>query len=126
MELENVYSSSLQVDVHSKGKENLKLALNLAFGNNRFAEGFITEESESITLYWHLDKTKNVNPFPLRLTADECAELVFKWLEQKAAYRPKPDTDGSCSKGWYLSNDKAVGWSYIICKISPEWMIHGK
>lgn len=89
------------------------------------------EKSESgvnsLILYWSADR--GAQPLPFSLDRTGAADFIKNWLRE-IPYPPKPDIDGSSSKGFRIFTDRLWGFAgnshYGIIVVQPHWAMHGK
>lgn len=69
-----------------------------------------------------------VQKLPYPMSGKALTEFAWHWLES-ADFGPKPNIDGSCTKGWRVYNE---GWGrvgdshYSFVAVQPQWAMHGK
>jgi hypothetical protein len=123
---------NFHLDVTAHGEEALTLALALALMAEASAVCWGVSPKGDLVLFWSNPEgdLRWAHPFPSKITKpDALALFVMGWLEE-ATYPPRPDIDGSTSKGFRVYNDdwgcvNGCG-SYAFVAIKPEWVLHGK
>ena len=118
-------------DVSSDTMEQLDLALGLVFPWNRKGASFYrageTDDGFAWLELWPYKTESNTDvlplPFPLD-SRDKMFGFVRDWLSS-AKRGLEFDTDGSCNKGWRLSQNHSC-WEPYIVKVEATWIIYGK
>lgn len=120
---------NFRLDITSRGKENLKLALRLT--QRGMVTGYSLGEAsvagrKRLVLYWA--PSERAIPFPCALTIEQAAEIAAAWLDS-SDYGSEPQHDGSNSKGFrlYCEAWAQIGddWS-AFAAVEPAWALHGK
>jgi hypothetical protein len=118
--------NNFEVVVEARSSQALGMALDLVMlSHSRFVAWRITTPPV-LELYWSKPPHTPVQDFMAPLTAQGVLPNVLQWLESVEPTKPKPDIDGSVSKGFRLTSDCKEGWSYVACRIMPIWALHGK
>ena len=119
-------------DITNEGVERLGLAMTIAFSTRSKATHYCDHPKHGLVLLWYEDKSVDGHPvqkLPFPLSSPEMAtQFAWSWL-QSATYGEKPDTDGSCGKGWRVHSGwwKESYWSpSAIIVVQPEWSVYGK
>lgn len=122
---------NFRIDVTCRHKENLLLAMKLAFSQHSFAEGYRIDESKKLLIfYWYIpnDKTPHVNKLPFKMKYDMATDFALSWLAEQD-YGRQPDHDGDNEKGWRVYNE---AWGHVendscaFLAITPTWAMYGK
>jgi len=121
---------------HLKDRCLLTEAMCLVFADNHYATHYFAKKGLSnnvrghiellsparLTFFWH--EADEAVALPFKLDAVGAADWAKRWLVE-AEYGPRPDHDGSNSKGWRVFN-QPMQMTYVICSIEPAWAMHGK
>jgi len=126
--------NNFEVVVEARSSQALGMALDLVMlSHNRFVAWRVYRVTKPpvLELYWSkpphtANEMAPVQDFMAPLTAQGVLPNVLQWLESVEPTEPKPDIDGSVSKGFRLTSDCKEGWSYVACRIMPVWALHGK
>lgn len=86
-------------------------------------------ESKYLVLEWKSSGSRSQRlPFELKSTK-VIAEFIKGWLET-VQYPEKPDIDGDCTKGFFITTGNIWGFSfnsrYSLFSVAPDWQWHGK
>lgn len=123
-------------NVNGSGKALLQQALSLAFkqwSDKATATSYFIDKTKGLVLLWYTEK--NSIPFPSPLTSDEATEVIWSWLQSKAAkevecvdWDANHDHDGSNGDGWrvYCEGWGHVKSHYAIVAVKPAFMWYGK
>lgn len=120
-------------NVNGTGIEKLKKTLSLAAGDRTFF-GYKFNEKLGLILYSY-ESGKEIIKFPAKISADQCAELVFNWLQSEESKKvpttgwdADADHDGSNELGWRVYTEDwghaAGDWNCVIVK--PAYLWYGK
>jgi hypothetical protein len=118
-------SDSFRFDLHCTP---IGPSLDIAFHSNKKATHY-RKDPDQLVLAWTDPKDEEYKEFPLPLTREEAENFIKRWLTEEAEYGPEEDTDGHCSKSWYIYNE---AWGHVDDKwqcfvaIEPEWAVYGK
>lgn len=130
-------------NVNGKGEYWLLEALKLAFAQkagfyNRdkpyTCNGFMFDQKKGLILLW--TDCNGSSKFPVPLTAEAVAPIVWQWLQSEEAklveldgWDKDADHDGSNSYGWRVYCEDwghvANKWQAIVA-VTPAYMWHGK
>jgi len=112
--------------VNGYSVERLQTAMALSDGFP--AKGYAIDKELNRIVLFQYDHDSCV-AFPAPLEADQCAKLVFAWLEG-ATYPSQPDHDGDNEKGWLCHTE---AWGHVepfgytaFLAVEPHWIQHGK
>lgn len=128
-------------NVNGRGLEMLHATLALAFWQEGWDErhataiGWKVDPKHGLVLLWHADSS-NAKLFPVPLTADRVADMVFAWLSSDEAknipcegWDANVDHDGDNEPGWrvYVEDWGHIGNDhYAICAVKPAYNWLGK
>lgn len=119
--------------------EVLKLALKIGqYGTTYTVAGWKITPQHGLILYRHTtDSCKDVNKFPVQMTAEEVCPMVLAYLRNDETWKNTKfegwdvdeQHDGHNKRGWRVYCEDwgrvADGWSSVIA-IRPAWMWFGK
>jgi len=139
---------NFKIDVVSKGKETLKLALDIALHHEVHVTHYVVIEHKidvnewdkqdkkrtTLVLFWSNDESfkPKPSPLPFKMKGEALMSFVWSWLEdtfENDALGNEPDHDGSNSKGWRIFNETwghVAGSHYGVVGVQPVWAMHGK
>jgi len=127
-----IAADNFELRVLSNAEAHYKEGLRICFDAHRKATSFKADE-HGLTLYWS-ESAGEALPYPMDY--DTAVEFVAGWMRTDEASElrgPKPDLDGSCTRGFLLTNTSkrgGGGWSgdrfYEIATIKPVWVEHHK
>ena len=123
-------------DVNGRGQKMLAAAISLAFQQQNddamaSATGYSVDRDVGITLHWLNDGhgVTGVVPFPSRMSADRCADVVWDWLQSKPDVSPGKGQDADIDH----DGDNGAGWRVrlgevhtAICAVRPVLLWYGK
>lgn len=123
-------NGATKVLVSSEGYYHLNLALELAlrYHTSGLRDGTVSHWSyndHKMDFGWH--EEMGGEKLPYKIGIKSIIPLVSGWL-QTADYGPEPNIDGSCEKGWTLTNNipYSRGSFYVSFRITPYWCEYHK
>lgn len=97
--MQRVIMGNRQVDVLSRGKDDLRLALELLSNGNPLTH--YVEEDGQLVLCWGRAEGSKELLFPLR-SADEMTEFAWGWIKNKAEHKERyPEGDVTNEEGGF-------------------------
>lgn len=126
--------------VNGKGKEclleTLKLVFNQCSDYKDYAVGWKISKQSGLILCWYVSEGYNINPFPAKMTAEDCLPFIWNWLQTPEAgktarigFDAARDHDGDNGSGWRVFCED---WGHVdhihsaICAIKPVVLWYGK
>ena len=120
-------SDNFHFDIQG-GMSLLPAALEVAFYDHKGAKAWMRDDTARQFVFYWTDKDRDqANVFPLAIDTEMASLLVKGWLAT-VDYGRQPDIDGSCSKGFRITNRHASypgDWS-IMFVVEARWMEHHK
>ena len=117
---------NFQVDINSKGHDQLRKAFALFEPQINKVVGFSVSDSHGLIFYWAASPKMTLLPF--KMTLEQAADFAFGWL-QEADYGVQPDHDGDNGLGWRLYCEAwghVAGDSCAFAAVRPIWAMYGK
>jgi hypothetical protein len=130
-ELTAQYMDNFGLEVTARGSDVLELMVYIAMADHlemrAYKEDVGPNDIPRLVFYWHYEPStdKDVVPFPYPHKLPQVLSFLSGWLQQ-VEYGDQPDLDGSCSKGWRVTNQGFGGWSYATFAVEPIWAEHHK
>lgn len=136
--MRELYFDNRIFNINGAGTEMLEAVLDIAFiqAGHKHAIGWKESIEHGILLCWH-DCDKDVNKFPIPLTAKEIVPMLAAYLNDDDTWAriktedwdEDADHDGSNSRGWRVFCEDwghVVGNHYVFIAIKPAYIWHGK
>jgi hypothetical protein len=115
----------VEVTIKGDKKSTFVKAVELAMWEHRWIEAY-TFKNGVLTMYWHKHENDPSIPLLYKMDAIQAAEYLWGLVQSlpRDAYGEKPDTDGSNSRGWEITN--VDHYQYTAFSIKPYWNTYGK
>lgn len=111
-------------DFEMAGDNGLVPMLEVAMSQKKIS---VWKESNGSLMFGYGPAGKDWIPFLGTPTTEELSRVIIDWLK-KQDYKAEPDLDGSCSKGWQVSN-RGVSfyqdWQHVF-SVRPCWIEYHK
>lgn len=121
---------NFRILVIHKNYQELALTLRIAFDTRGNATHYVIHPEKGFVLCRHEDLHLKTHPFPIPLTSETAADMVYGWLTSLATYPSEDiDSDVSYERGWEAYNEDwghILGSDAAIIAVKPAWILYGK
>lgn len=129
---------NFHIDILSQGRENLAVALGIAFGHapgnkaSHYSIGEANDKNAKRLIFYWADPGAHIKAhvLPFKMNAELATDFAHQWLERdEEPWGKQPDHDGDNGHGWRVYNE---AWghvdnsSYAFVAITRAWAMYGK
>jgi hypothetical protein len=116
------------IDATGDSRELFMLAMQFVIGTRLKLDAVthyrVSADNSLVSLYWAAPPASEKAIQTLApWGAADVTQNIMGWLAHSAQYPPEPDTDGSTKRGWRIISMQT---GYILCTITPRWIVYGK